>query len=115
MALCSRTARRLRVLAPWKARISGCATFDYLSVAAGQAVLAFHASPKVWDLAAVWLIVAEAGGLWRPWAGEQAMPFPLEPNTAYEQRAFPMLAAAGEAALALLPQRVAPWEGPPLV
>ncbi|HEY57378.1 MAG TPA: inositol phosphatase [Anaerolineae bacterium] len=116
VALCSRTARRVRVLPPWKARISGCATYDFLSVAAGQTVAALHASPKVWDLAAVWLIVREAGGLWRPWGEARAgEPFPLHPGEDYASRAFPLLAAASEEALARLGRQLAPWAGEALV
>ena len=117
VAIDSRAARRLRVLVPWKARISGCATYDFFSVAAGHAVAALHASPKVWDLAAVWLIVREAGGLWRPWDGEAQVraPFPLQPGEDYAWRSFPLLAAASEETLARLGRQLAPWSDGALV
>ncbi len=109
VALCSRTARRLRVLAPWKARVWGSATYEATTVALGQSVAALHASLKVWDVAAVWLIVREAGGLWRPWGGSAALPFPLTPGTDYAEQAYPLMAVAGEAMVDQLGERLRPW------
>ncbi len=109
VALCSRTARRLRVLAPWKARVWGSAAYEATTVALGQSVAALHASLKVWDVAAVWLIVREAGGLWRPWGEGAALPFPLTPGTDYAERAYPLMAVAGDVLMAQLEERLQPF------
>ena len=55
-------------------------------------MLAFEATPKLWDLAAAWLVVAEAGGIVEPLHGPS--PFPLSPGVDYSQLNFPSLAAA---------------------
>ncbi len=108
VALCSRTARRWRVLAPWKARVWGSAAYEATTVALGLSVAALHASLKVWDLAAVWLIVREAGGLWLPWGGPTREPFPLAPGVDYAERAYALAAVAGEAVAAQLDERLQP-------
>ncbi len=111
VALCSRAARQLRVLQPWKARVWGAATYDACAVASGQAVLAVGSRLKVWDLAAVWVIVQEAGGVWHPWAEGSTLPFPLRPGMDYAGQSFPMLAAASEGVLHRWRARVRPWQG----
>ena len=89
---CSRTLRNYEVTLRYKTRILGSAAYGLATVARGSAVLAFEATPKIWDFAASWTIVREAGGVIAPLRGES--PFPLVPGDDYEGRSFPILAAA---------------------
>ena len=61
-------------------------------VARGVSLLAFEATPKIWDIAAPWLLVQEAGGVIETLDGSQ--PFPLKPDIDYARQNYPTLAAA---------------------
>jgi myo-inositol-1(or 4)-monophosphatase len=91
-ACCSRTYRRYHVNLPYKTRILGSATYTLCAVARGAAILGFEATPKIWDLAAGWLVVYEAGGTTE--ALTENKPFPVQPGCSYAQQSFPTLAAA---------------------
>lgn len=91
-ACCSRTHRRYDVRVPYKARILGSAAYTFCSVARSIAVLGFEATPKIWDLAAPWLVVSEAGGVIQAHCDVQ--PFPLKPGVDYSAVYFPTLAGA---------------------
>jgi myo-inositol-1(or 4)-monophosphatase len=89
----SRAYRFLEVRLPVKARILGAATYDIAAVAAGVSVACIETTPKVWDLAAAWLVAQEAGAV----AGtlfDGPPLFPLVPGQDYGQRVFPVLIAA---------------------
>ncbi|MBM3144581.1 MAG: inositol monophosphatase [Chloroflexi bacterium] len=89
---CSRTFKQYEIKVPYKARILGSAAYGLTTVARGSAVLAFEATPMVWDFAASWLVIREAGGVVRPL--EENHVFPLSPGTDYASKSFPILAAA---------------------
>lgn len=91
-ACCARTHRRYDVHLPYKTRILGATAYDLCAVARGAAALSFDVTPKVWDIAAGWLVVQEAGGSIEAW-GNRA-PFPLHAGNEYHRTAFPTLAAA---------------------
>lgn len=91
-ACCSRTYRRYEVRVPFKARILGSAAYTFCSVARGIAVLGFEATPKIWDLAAPWLVVCEAGGVIEAHNSDQ--PFPIRTGIDYSTVHFPTLAGA---------------------
>jgi len=93
-ACCGHTHRRYDVRVPYKPRILGSAAFSFCSVARGIALIGFEATPKIWDIAAAWLLVKEAGGLIMSF--NQDEPFPLVSGTDYSQHNFPTLAAATE-------------------
>ncbi len=88
---CSRTHRRYRVSLPYKTRILGSAAYNLITVARGSAVLAFEATPKIWDIAAAWLIVQEAGGIIEALHGPAPFPLVWQPG-----QSFPVLAAASQ-------------------
>jgi myo-inositol-1(or 4)-monophosphatase len=44
---------------PGKIRLLGVASLNLVSVAMGQTVAALEATPKIWDLAAAWLVLTE--------------------------------------------------------
>ena len=96
-ACCSRAFRQYDIRIPYKTRILGSATYSFCAVARGSAVLGFEARPKIWDIAATWLLVQEAGRFIAPY--DQSEPFPLSAGVDYSNRDFPTLAAATRALL----------------
>lgn len=89
-SLCSRSTAVMQHSAfPCKVRMLGVATYNLLMVAAGYAVGAVEATPKVWDIAGIWPILQAAGATWIPL--DEAPPFPLMVGKNYEQQAFPTL------------------------
>jgi myo-inositol-1(or 4)-monophosphatase len=89
-SLCARSAEALkRPGFPCKVRILGVASYNLLIVAAGYAIGAVEATPKIWDIAAVWAIVQAAGGVWVPLT--QTPIFPLQRGSNYGQRSYPTL------------------------
>jgi myo-inositol-1(or 4)-monophosphatase len=109
-ACCSRTHRRYQVNVPFKARILGCAAYTFCSVARSIAVLGFEVTPKIWDLAAPWLVVREAGGVIQAHSGDQ--PFPLRPGIDYSTVHFPTLAAANQEYFERARQQILPKPPP---
>jgi len=91
-ACCSRTFRNYSVDLPYKPRILGSAAYTFCMVARGAALLGFDAAPKVWDLAAAWLLVEEAGGTITTFEGPP--PFPVWATSDFHKVNFPTLAAA---------------------
>lgn len=91
-ACCGRTHRLYNINVPYKPRILGSAAYGFCAVARGAAVLGFEATPKLWDLAAAWLLVSEAGGVVDTYDGSQ--PFPLQNGLDYRAVTYPTLSAA---------------------
>ena len=91
-ACCSRSFRLYNINIPYKPRIMGSGAYIFCLVARGSALLGFDAAPKIWDLAAGWLLVEEAGG--RNTAHEGSLPFPISTSIDYCMTNFPTLAAA---------------------
>jgi len=89
---CSRTHRRYNLSVPYKSRILGSAAYSLCAVARGAAVLGFETTPRLWDLAAAWLVVQEAGGAIETYDGSQ--PFPLRSGCEYSNQPYPTLFAA---------------------
>lgn len=89
---CSRTFRRYDVGIKYKARILGCASYSFCTVANGIAIISFESTAKIWDFAGGWLLLQEAGGVMETLNGAQ--PFPLEHHSDYSQINFPIIAAA---------------------
>jgi myo-inositol-1(or 4)-monophosphatase len=91
---CTRTHRNYEISIRYKTRILGSACYSICAIARGMAVVGFEATPKIWDIAAGWLIVEEAGGAIETIAGPQ--PFPLQANFDFRQTSFPILSGANE-------------------
>ena len=106
ISLCSRSIRVLQRKPdqpfPGKIRLFGVASLDLVSVALGQTVAALEATPKLWDLAAAWLILDELGC---PIRWLESDPAQLPSGQDVSQLGFPMLAASSWSQLA----RVLPW------
>lgn len=89
---CSRTHRKYDVTIRYKTRILGSACYSLCAVARGMALIAFEATPKLWDLAAVWLIIQESGGYIESY--DSSVLFPVRENLDYRCKDFPTLSAA---------------------
>lgn len=91
-ACCSRTFREYQVKIPYKVRILGSSAYSFCMLARNQAMIAFDASPRIWDIAGPWLLLPEAGGTIETLDGSK--PFPLSSGLSFNQLAFPTIAAA---------------------
>ncbi|MFZ9952639.1 MAG: inositol monophosphatase family protein [Vulcanococcus sp.] len=100
-SLCSRSIGVLQKLPrqrfPGKIRLLGVASLNLVSVAMGQTVSALEATPKIWDLAAAWLVLDELNCSIR-WL--QRDPAQLHPGEDLAQADFPVLAARDPETLA---------------
>ncbi|MEO1148145.1 MAG: inositol monophosphatase family protein [Cyanobacteria bacterium J06638_22] len=74
---------------PCKIRMLGIATYNLLTVASGIALGGVEATPKIWDIAAVWAIAQAAGATWHSLNPDPI--FPLIPGKNYGQVAYPTL------------------------
>ena len=107
---CSRTQRRYRVDVPLKRRLLGSVTVHLTRVAAGSALAAIEATPKVWDLAAAALVLEEAGGVLSLISGDQ--PFPLDDAPLdYANKSLPTIAAANQSVLSQMRAGVSTRDG----
>lgn len=89
-SLCARSTAVLKQSFPCKVRMLGVATYNLLTVATGAALGGMEATPKIWDIAAVWAIVQAAGASWVSLESDPAI-FPLEPGRNYASRPYPTL------------------------
>lgn len=87
--ICARSVSILKNPFPAKIRILGVATYNLLSVGAGVTLGSVEATPKIWDIAAVWVIVQAAGAVWYSLESEPV--FPLTVGKDYTQRSYPTL------------------------
>jgi myo-inositol-1(or 4)-monophosphatase len=105
-SLCSRSIGVLQKLPnqrfPGKIRLLGVASLNLVSVAMGQTVAALEATPKIWDLAAAWLILTELGC---PVTWLRRHPGGIPAGTDLGDADFPVLAADREETLS----RFMPW------
>jgi myo-inositol-1(or 4)-monophosphatase len=90
--VCARSTAVLQQPLPAKVRMLGVATYNLLTVAAGWSLGGVEATPKIWDIAAVWAIVQAAGAVWQPLESEAI--FPLTVGQDYGDRAYPTLVTA---------------------
>ena len=87
--ICARSTKVLQHPFPCKIRMLGVASYNLLTVAAGITLGGVEATPKIWDIAAVWAIVQAAGGAWVPLQSEPV--FPLQVGQDYGDRPYPTL------------------------
>lgn len=89
-SLCARSTYIMKQQqVPCKIRMLGAATYNLLTVAAGVTLGAVEATPKIWDIAAVWAIAQAAGGVWVSLAPDPI--FPLEVGKDYGKQPYPTL------------------------
>jgi myo-inositol-1(or 4)-monophosphatase len=79
----------------------GSAAYHICKVADGTAVAGVETTPKVWDLAAAYLIVTEAGGVITAIDGDPIFPLPPDRRD-YKERSITTLSAANAAMLSHL-------------
>jgi myo-inositol-1(or 4)-monophosphatase len=91
-SLCARSTAVLKHPFPCKIRMLGSASYNFLTVAAGATLGGMEATPKIWDIAAAWVIVQAAGGHWLSLDSDP--PFPLEVGMDYGDRSYPTLVAS---------------------
>jgi myo-inositol-1(or 4)-monophosphatase len=82
---------------PYKKRSLGSAAYQLCLVANNTAILGFESTPRIWDFAASWLIVKEAGGLIESLEEEQ--PFPAQAGKDYQRTSYPIAAAVSQAVM----------------
>ena len=106
VSLCSRAIRVLQRRHedpfPGKIRLLGVASLNLVSVAMGQTVAALEATPKIWDLAAAWLVLSELDCSLQ-WLDRD--PGALTPGQDLSDVSFPVLVASSQAEL----ERLRPW------
>jgi myo-inositol-1(or 4)-monophosphatase len=90
--LCARSLSVFQNPVPAKIRMLGVSTYSLLTIAQGSALGAVEATPKIWDIAAVWAIVHAAGGTWK--ALDESVIFPLVVGENYGSRPYPTLVVA---------------------
>lgn len=91
-SICSRSISILKPGFPCKFRMLGVASYNFLMVAAGATLGGVEATPKIWDIAAVWAIVQASGGVWVSLHSEPV--FPLADGEEYGDRSYPTLAVS---------------------
>ncbi len=89
--LCARSTGVFKNPFPCKVRMIGVASYNLLLVADGTVLGGVEATPKVWDIAAVWAILQAADGVFIS-LGEKI--FPLQVGENYSDRSYPCLAVA---------------------
>lgn len=107
ITLCTRSRRRFQIDTPLKTRMLGSAAYHLLSVATGAALGGVECTPKVWDLAAAYLVLKEAGGAVTYIGGDPVFPLPPTPRD-YVADARAVIAAGSPRILAQLQQCIRP-------
>jgi myo-inositol-1(or 4)-monophosphatase len=87
-SLCTRSTSIIQPSFPCKIRMLGVASYNFLTVAAGATLGAVEATPKIWDIAAAWVIVQAAGGVW---VSLKRSVFPLSVGQNYGNLSYPTL------------------------
>ena len=106
ISLCSRSIKVLQMKPeqsfPGKIRLLGVSSLNMTSVAIGQTVAALEATPKIWDIAAAWLILEELNCLIN-WL--ETNPLDIVSGTNLTSVNFPLLAASSEDQM----KKMLPW------
>ncbi|MEI6426958.1 MAG: inositol monophosphatase family protein [Pseudanabaena sp. ELA607] len=111
---CSRSLAAMgRSEFPIKLRMLGVASYNFLTVALGSTIGAVEATPKIWDIAAVYPILQAVGAHWLPLVQpnpDNTIPsiFPLTVGYDYQSTNFPTLIVSHQELLPI----VSPWVKP---
>jgi len=97
--LCARSTDLLKNPFPCKIRLIGVASYNILLVACGASLGGIEATPKIWDIAATWVIIQAAGGCFLCLNQENI--FPLQVGKNYLNISFPCLTAANSELLSV--------------
>ena len=93
-----------------KRRTFGSTIYELSLVARGQALFSIVSEPKLWDLAAAWLLIEAAGGAIDTLDG--SAPFPLTGAEDHSRPHFPLLAAASPELWQHVRASIMPEQGP---
>ena len=106
ISLCSRSIKVLQLKPqqtfPGKVRLLGVSSLNMTSVAIGQTIAALEATPKIWDIAAAWLILKELKCLIK-WLDTN--PCNIQTGTNLNSVNFPLVTASSEENL----NKMIPW------
>ena len=106
ISLCSRSIKVLQMKPehrfPGKIRLLGVSSLNMTSVAIGQTIAALEATPKIWDIAAAWLILEELNCLIK-WLDTN--PKDILPGKDLTEVNFPLLTACNEKQM----NKMLPW------
>lgn len=103
-ACCTRTLEHGSPDIPLKLRIFGATGYNLALVARGACLGSLDIISHVWDVAALWLLIEEAGGCIR--TNLQRELFPLQPDQDYGETTFSILAACSPQMMAYLERRL---------
>lgn len=103
-ACCTRTLQQGTPDIPLKLRIFGTTGYDLALVAKGACLGSLDLISHVWDVAALWPLVEEAGGCIR--TNLQRELFPLQPGQDYGATMFSILAACSPCVMGYLEHRL---------
>ncbi len=98
VSLCTRSVALLTQAFPCKVRVLGVSTYNLLLAAKGATLGGVEATPKIWDIAAVWVILQAAGVVWYPLSTEPI--FPLVVGHDYGSQSYPTLVVTDSSLLA---------------
>lgn len=104
-ACCTRTLQYGRPDIPMKIRIAGTTGYDLALVAKGACVGSLDLRSHVWDIAALWPLVGEAGGRIKTNLSTEL--FPLTPHTDCATLTFSILSSCSKSMMAYLEHRLA--------
>jgi len=104
-ACCSRTLQRGQPDIPMKIRVAGTTGYDLALVARGACLGSLDLTSHVWDVAALWPLVEEAGGCIRTSLSREL--FPLVPGQDYGALDFSVLSACAPSLMTYLERRLA--------
>ena len=106
VSLCSRSIKILQKkpssIFPGKIRLLGVSSLNLTSVAMGQTFGAIESTPKIWDIAAAWLLLEELNCSIE-WLETNPMDLPVEQDL--QDTNFPLIAACTKEKIKILK----PW------
>jgi myo-inositol-1(or 4)-monophosphatase len=94
---CSRMHKLYQADLPYKKRSLGAAAYHLCLISKNTAILAFESTVKIWDFAAAWLVIKEAGAVIESFSDK--IPFPAQPGTDYQKVPFPLAAASSQSVM----------------
>jgi len=103
-ACCTRTLQRGQLDIPMKIRVAGTTGYDLALVAKGACLGSLDMTSHVWDVAALWPLIEEAGGCIRTNLSREL--FPLLPGQDYGALDFSVLSACSPSLMAYLERRL---------
>jgi len=104
-ACCTRSVGQHRLDLPLKLRVPGTTGYNLALVARGACVGSLDKAAHIWDVAALWPILVEAGGCLRTNLPTNT-PFPLQPGCDYGPETFSVLSACCHAAMVEFERRL---------